>query len=166
VVDNNGRQNVAGWGGILSAAAAAKGVAGVIVYGACRDIDEIEQLGLPLFALGPIPRTARGRVVEKAFNQPVVISGVRVTSGDLVIGDLSGVVFIPKDRAPQVIECAETLAAREARVQDQIRSGKPLNEALGSTYEQMLHRRSVDRASTVPGRMGVKKKQGRRLLGF
>ncbi|MGH2598931.1 MAG: RraA family protein, partial [Dehalococcoidia bacterium] len=65
VIDHQGREDAAGWGGILSTAAQHRGVRGVIVDGACRDVDEARALGFPVFATAATPRTARGRVVEE-----------------------------------------------------------------------------------------------------
>src|SRR4051812_49552382 len=62
VVDHGGRAEAAGWGGILSLAAKVKGVGGVIVDGACRDVDESRDVRLPVFARSATPRTARGRI--------------------------------------------------------------------------------------------------------
>ena len=65
IVAQHGRLDAAGWGGILSAAARTKGVAGVIVDGAARDIDEARELDFPVFARAAVPLTARGRIVEE-----------------------------------------------------------------------------------------------------
>ena len=99
VVDHGGRLEAAGWGGILSLAAKVKGVAGVIVDGAARDDDESRDVGLPIFARAGTPVTARGRIVEESFNEPISIGHVEVCPGDLVIADWSGVVFVSQARA-------------------------------------------------------------------
>ena len=140
VVDHRGRQDVAGWGGILSTAAKVKGVSGVVVDGACRDVDESRELGLPVFARSGVQVTARGRVVEESTNEPVEIAGVVVTPGDLVIADGSGVVFVAAERAEEVIGAAETIAAREAEMTKAVRAGQSVVEVMGRNYETMLSR--------------------------
>jgi 4-hydroxy-4-methyl-2-oxoglutarate aldolase len=138
VVANDGRVEMAGWGGLLSRAAQARGVRGVIVDGACRDIDEAEALGFPLFARAAVPTTARGRVMELATGVPIEVAGIAVAPDDLVIADGSGVVFIPAASAEEAIATAEGLAVREAKLADQIDRGFPPTEVLGGGYERML----------------------------
>jgi 4-hydroxy-4-methyl-2-oxoglutarate aldolase len=138
VVDNGGRIGISGWGGTLSRAAVARGVKGVIVDGGFRDIDEAHDLGLPIYAKAAVPLTARGRVVEEAWGVPVTIAGVLVGPASYVIADGSGVVFIDADCAAQVIAAAEEIAAREARMAEQVDQGVPISEVMGAQYENML----------------------------
>lgn len=138
VVANAGRVAMAGWGGLLSRAARCRGVRGVIVDGACRDVDEAQALGFPLYARAAVPTTARRRVVEVATNQPVMIGDVTVAPGDLVIADGSGVVFVAAASAGDVLATAERLAAREAEMAAQIEQGGAPTEVLGGGYERLL----------------------------
>jgi 4-hydroxy-4-methyl-2-oxoglutarate aldolase len=138
VVAAGGRVDAAGWGGVLSLAATMRGVRGVIVDGACRDVDESTTLGLPVYALAAIPATARGRQAEVGWNTPVEVAGIAVVPGDLVIADGSGVVFVPASRAADVIAAAELIAAREAAMARQLRAGEPASAVLSADYEQML----------------------------
>jgi regulator of RNase E activity RraA len=140
VIDHKGRTDVAGWGGILSTAATAKKVGGVIIDGASRDVDEAQGLGLPLFARGAVPLTARGRIIEDSTNEQIEIGGVAVMPGDYIIADNSGVVVVPADRAEEVIPAAESIAAREAAMASDILAGKSVTEVMGINYEQMLAR--------------------------
>jgi 4-hydroxy-4-methyl-2-oxoglutarate aldolase len=78
---------------LLSRAARRRGVRGVVVDGACRDIDEAQALGFPLYARAAVPTTARGRAIELATNVPVTIDGVSIAPADLVIADGSGIAF-------------------------------------------------------------------------
>jgi regulator of RNase E activity RraA len=138
VVAAGGRVDAAGWGGVLSLAATMRGVSGVIVDGACRDVDESATLDLPVYALAGVPTTARGRQVEVGWNTPVDIAGVTVSPGDLVVADGSGVVFLPAGRADDVIAAAERIAAREAAMADRLRAGEPASAVLSADYEEML----------------------------
>ena len=140
VVDNGGRTYAGAWGGILSLAAKHKGVAGVVADGACRDVDEARDLRFPVYARAGVSITARGRILEESFNEPIQIAGVAVQPGDLVIADWSGVVFVPRDRAEDVIGQAEDLARREAAMAEAVRAGKPASEVMGANYEQMTGR--------------------------
>jgi 4-hydroxy-4-methyl-2-oxoglutarate aldolase len=140
VVEHHSRSDCAGWGGILSRAAGIRKIAGVIVDGICRDIDESRELGFPVFARGVLPVTARGRVIETEFNTPVVIGSITVRPGDWVIADGSGVVFIAAENLQAVVEQAEKLVAREAGLIADIESGTPVSTVMSRTYEQMTRR--------------------------
>lgn len=140
VCDHRGRTDVAGWGGILSTAAKTRGVAGVIIDGASRDLDEAKALGLPLFARAAVPLTARGRVVEESTNEPIEIGGVSLEPGDYVIADNSGVVIVPQSRVAEVVPEAESIVAREQAMARDVVNGKSVAEVMGVNYEQMLAR--------------------------
>lgn len=85
-------------GGIAAEAIVAAGVAGVVVQGLVRDIDEIEAVGLPVWSTGHTPVTGRSRLVAQELNGPVEIHGVHVVAGDVVVADRSGVAFVPAER--------------------------------------------------------------------
>ena len=138
VVAAGGRTDAAGWGGILSLAAVTRQVGGVIVDGACRDVDESTELGLPVYARAATPRTARGRQAELAWDVPVLMAGISVDPGDLVIADGSGVVFLPAGRAAEIITAAERIAARETAMAMRIRAGEPSAQVMSADYENLL----------------------------
>lgn len=138
VVEHRGRLDVSGWGGLLSRGAVKRGVAAVIVDGACRDLDESLEFGLPVYARAAVPVTARGRVAEHGFNEPITMGGVAVSPGDLVLADGSGVVFIAAARAEAVILAAEAIYAREQLMAAAIERGDPIGDVMGADYEDML----------------------------
>lgn len=138
VVAARGRVDAAGWGGVLSLAAVVQRVSGVIVDGACRDVDESVELGLPVYARAAVPATARGRHAEVAWNTPVEVAGVQVEPGDLVIADGSGVVFLPAGHVAEIITAAEDIMAREAAMAARIRAGEPVSRVMSADYEHML----------------------------
>lgn len=140
VVMQHGRSDAAGWGGILSAAAKTRGLAGVIVDGAARDIDESRELEFPIFARSATPMTARNRIVEESTNEPVLIGRIVVHPGDLVLADGSGVVFLAAAEAEEAIAGAEMIAGREALMKEAVLKGDPVTEVMGRDYEQMLAR--------------------------
>ncbi len=139
VIDNAGQPQFSTWGGLLSLSAKLKGVSGVVIDGACRDIDEARDLEFPVYSRGVVPMTARGRVMQESFNQDVQFAGVQCRPGDLVIADGSGVVIIPREKEEEVVTAAEAVFAKEAEMAAGIRkgySGLEMLEKLG--YEQML----------------------------
>jgi regulator of RNase E activity RraA len=139
VIDNGGRPDTSCWGGLLALAAKTKGISGVVIDGACRDIDESRDVGFPVYARGAVPMTARGRVMQESYNQEIEFAGVQVHPGDLVIADGSGVIIIPRSREEDVVREAEVVAATEARMAAGIRKGMSVLEVLEKLgYEQML----------------------------
>lgn len=138
VIEHRDREDAAGWGGILSLAAKLKGVEGVIVDGTCRDVDDSRDAGFPVYARAATPMTARGRVIEASMGDPIRVGDLPVHPGDYVIADWSGAVFLPADRAEEIITTAEGLAAREAAMAEAVRAGKSVIEVMGANYEQML----------------------------
>jgi regulator of RNase E activity RraA len=130
VVANRGRTDVSCWGDILTAAAQYRGIEGSVIDGACRDLDAVAEAGFPVFARAAVPVTARGRLAELGSDVPVLFAGVLVSKGDLVLADGSGVVFLPAGRAPEIIETAERLAARQDAMRDAVRAGQPVTEVM------------------------------------
>jgi regulator of RNase E activity RraA len=144
VVAHHGRVHVSGWGGVLSAGAVRNGVEGVVVDGAVRDVDEAADLGLPVYAAARVPVTARGRVMERAWNTGIEMTGVPVAPGDYVIADQSGVVFIPAAAVDEVLARAEALAAKERAMITRVHDGLPMTEVMGADYENLLTKGSPD----------------------
>lgn len=139
VVDNDAGHGIsAGWGGLLALAASVKGVAGVVVYGAARDIDDVASVGLPMYSHTTTPRTARSRTVEVATNSPLRLEDVLVEPGDLVLADGSGVVFVKAANAEEVIAKAADLVAKELDMAAALRAGVPVTDVLAGSYESML----------------------------
>lgn len=137
VVAHQGRTDCAGWGGLLSRAAAARGIEGVLVDGAARDLAEAAEAGLPVHARVATPVTARTRAVEHAWDVPVELDGITVTPGDLVLADSGGVVVVPAARAEEVLATAERIAATEAAMARAIDVGTPVTDVMGTTYEEL-----------------------------
>lgn len=142
VVAHQGRSDSAGWGGLLSAAAATANVRGVIVDGACRDVQDAERVGLPLYARSATPLTARGRTVEAGTDVPVDLQGVPVEPGDLILADRNGVVVVPQSRAEEVVARAESMSAEERTMLAHIERGVPVSNVMNRDYEMMVSRRS------------------------
>jgi len=138
VVENKETDVAAGWGGILSTAAAAKGLSGVIVDGPARDADESRDVDFPVFARTATPLTARGRVAEHNWNGQIDIGGVEVNPGDLVLADGSGVVFLKKEYENDILDKAEEIQKKEVAMAAAVKAGKPVSDVMGGDYESML----------------------------
>ena len=155
VIANEGRTEMGGWGGLLSFAAAQRQVSGVVLDGACRDVDEARELAFPVIARAAVARTARGRVYQADCGEPVTVTGTVVAPGDLVFADASGTVFLPAAAATDVIAEATRIVRREQGMQARLRAGEPLSNVLGADYESMLEERrnlrsGVDRGPVRP----------------
>jgi 4-hydroxy-4-methyl-2-oxoglutarate aldolase len=138
VIAHAGRTDVAGWGGILSKGTRRNAVEGVVIDGACRDVDESREFDLPIYGKVGVPITARSRILEIDWNVRVDIAGVAVAPGDLVLADASGVVFVPIARAEEVLAAAEQIAARERLMAAEVDRGRSMAEVMGANYEAML----------------------------
>ncbi len=112
------------WGEIMSVAAVARGLAGLVLEGGSRDSQRLVELGFPVFSLGQCIRgTAKDPAAEGALGAPVRIGDVTVTGGDLVVGDADGVVVIPGPQAGEVIRLGVERERKEERVMEQLRAG-------------------------------------------
>ena len=139
LVDNGGRLDTSCWGGILANGAQAKGISGVVIDGACRDVDDYVAINFPVYARGSVVSTARGRIMEQSTNDMVQFGGVQVRPGDIVMGDKSGVVIIPFEKLDDVLAKAEELWQKEEDMVREIRSGKTMLEVDQKfNYEKML----------------------------
>ncbi len=99
-------QRVAPWGELLSTAARSRGSAGAVMDGCVRDIKAIKAMGYPVFHGGIAPLDSKGRGKIMAIDVPIECGGVKVSSGDLIVGDADGVVFIPKHAEEAVLKLA------------------------------------------------------------
>jgi 4-hydroxy-4-methyl-2-oxoglutarate aldolase len=138
VIAHQGRRDCAGWGGNLSRAALVRGIAGTLVDGAARDVDEARGIGYPVFATAVTPHTARGRAQEKSSGEPIDFAGVSVSAGDYVVADATGVVFIGAADIDRVLDTAEAIAVREAAIAAAVADGVAVSDAMGGEYETML----------------------------
>lgn len=139
VIDNGGRLDTSCWGGILANGARQRGIQGVVIDGACRDVDDCVDIGFNVYARGAVVATARGRIMEEATNVMVQFGGVQVRPGDIVVGDKSGVVIIPAEDLEAVTAKAETLEAKESAMVADILAGVPIVQVDEKfNYERML----------------------------
>jgi 4-hydroxy-4-methyl-2-oxoglutarate aldolase len=138
VIEQRTGIDAAGWGGNLSLGAKLRGVAGVIVEGSSRDVDEAREYDFPVFAREHTSRTARGRIVETGTNVPITVGDIPVAPGDYVVADGSAVVFVAARDIERVLEAAEAIAERERAMAASLREGMPISQVMGKSYETML----------------------------
>jgi RraA family protein len=102
VIDGGASTERALWGDKLSARALERGIAGVVIDGALRDVAAVEELGFPIFAIASVP-TRPETDVEGELAVAIVCGGIAVEPGDLVVGDADGVVVVPRAAATDVL---------------------------------------------------------------
>jgi len=121
-------QRIAPWGELLSTAAQVRGAAGCITDGLVRDVRQIREMRFPVFhgGIGPLDTKGRARMVQR--NVPVECAGVKVRDGDIVFGDVDGVVVVPQERAAEVLARANEKVAGEGRTRDELRQGRLLRD--------------------------------------
>ena len=129
VIDNGGRTYCTVWGDIMTFTAKTKGIAGTVIDGVCRDVDGIRKLGYPIYTKGKYMVTGKERVQVDAVNFPVAISGVQVRPGDLIIGDESGVVCVPAEKAEEVLKIAKHIEETEQKIIAEVKNGSTLKDA-------------------------------------
>lgn len=113
------------WGEIMSAAAQARGLGGLVIDGCVRDGAVLADFGLPVFARGLCIRgTGKDFGARGWINHPVLFGDLTVHPGDLVLGDTDGVVVLPRERAAQVVQAATEREAKEAAIVDRLRAGE------------------------------------------
>ncbi len=129
IVIYNGSSNVAPWGGLASLSCINRGIAGVVIDGAVRDIDEIRNLKFPLFASNIVPNAGDPKGFGE-INAEIRCGGQIVKPGDYIIGDDNGVVVVPKERAYEISRRANEVRKTEMRLYDEIKRGSTLSEIL------------------------------------
>jgi 4-hydroxy-4-methyl-2-oxoglutarate aldolase len=119
---------IAPWGELLSTAATCRGATGCVTDGLVRDVHKIRKMGFAVFHGGIAPLDSKGRAKMVEMDVPVECAGVRVCPGDLVFGDVDGVVVLPREHATAVLARALDKATRENRTRDELLDGSLLSE--------------------------------------
>lgn len=126
-----GVSEVAVWGGLMTAGAVANGHVGAVLDGGVRDLTEIRRdYGFPVYARSVSPGTTLGRYRTVASQVPVCVGGVMVHPGDIVVGDVDGVVIVPQAQAEAVLKMAQEIDARELEQAKLIIAEKSLRKGL------------------------------------
>ena len=128
VIDACGGE-IAVWGELASCSCKVKGVVGVVVDGAVRDMDYILDMGFPCFSRYVASNAGEPKGYG-GIGHEIVCGGVTVRTGDWVIGDESGVVVVPQERAVEVANRAVDVAEREERLREEIKRGGTLSSVL------------------------------------
>lgn len=123
-------KNLGTWGGLLSTASKAHGMAGAVLDQAARDVGEIRELGFPVFAATVNPSSYVFRLRTVSLNEPIECGGVHVNPGDIVAGDDDGVVVVPSAHADEVLRIALEMEGGEKAMMRALRAGRSIIESL------------------------------------
>ena len=123
-----GSRRIAPWGELLTTAARARGATGAVTDGFVRDVRMIRELRFPVFHGGIAPLDSKGRGKVVAIDVPVDCAGVRVEPGDLVFGDVDGVVVVPRRLETEAIARALAKVSGEDRTREELARGAKLKD--------------------------------------
>ena len=134
VVDAGGDTNTSVCGGLMGGLAKNRGIRAMIVDGAGRDTDELEEIGWPIWTRAITPRGTHTmfseRKEELSINVPIQCGGVLVNPGDFIVADLMGVTVVPLAKAEEVVGLAKEQAEREEETRKWVAQGKTVEDLL------------------------------------
>jgi 4-hydroxy-4-methyl-2-oxoglutarate aldolase len=132
VVATSAHHDAGYWGDIMTVAALARGIAGLVIDGCVRDSEAIERLGFPVFARGlSIRGTKKDPGAPGSLRTGIHLGDARIEPGDLVVGDADGVVVVSGASVPEVLGKARERERREAEVIERLRKGETTLEIYG-----------------------------------
>lgn len=124
-----GANHSALWGELLTATARARGAAGAVINGYCRDTPQVLEQDFPVFCTGCWAQDSSIRTYVFDYRCPIEIGQVTIHDGDLVFGDIDGVLVVPREAVDRVMEEALEKAALEKQMRGAIESGMSATEA-------------------------------------
>lgn len=130
---NGPSERIAPWGELLTTAAQVRGAAGCVTDGLVRDVRQIRAMHFPVFhgGIGPLDTKGRARMVDRDVR--VECGGVSIDPGDLVFGDVDGVVVIPRSHEHAVMD----LALEKVRGEDNTRDALLQGESLANVFKRL-----------------------------
>ena len=122
--------DIAGMGGLMGTAMAARNFSGAVIDGGVRDTAYLQKIGFPVYALGVVPSTSVSHYRFAGSNIPVTCDGVPVNPGDIITADPDGVVVVPKGIAPQILKLSQEMDFKEHSMYAYIEKLKSIEEAV------------------------------------
>jgi regulator of RNase E activity RraA len=123
-------EDIAGMGGLMGTAMAARGYAGAVIDGGVRDVAYLRKIGFPVYATGIVPSTSVHHYRFGGAQIPVTCDGVTVNAGDIVAADSDGVVVVPRAKAQEVLTLAQQMDFKEHSMYAVIEQTKSIVEAV------------------------------------
>lgn len=122
--------DIAGMGGLMGTAMAARNYSGAVIDGGVRDVAHLRKIGFPVFATGIVPSTSVGHYRFAGANVPVVCDGIAVNPGDIVVADSDGVAVVSKANAQEVLALAQQMDFKEHSMYAYIEKYKSIVQAV------------------------------------
>jgi regulator of RNase E activity RraA len=122
--------DIAGMGGLMGTAMAARGYSGAVIDGGVRDVAYLRKIGFPVYAIGIVPSTSIHHYRFAGAQIAVQCGGVTVNAGDIVVADSDGVAVVPRARAREVLDLAEQMDFKEHSMYPYIEKLKSIQEAV------------------------------------
>jgi 4-hydroxy-4-methyl-2-oxoglutarate aldolase len=110
-------------GDLLATQAKARGVAGLLIDGAVRDVEELVEIGLPIWARWIRVRGA-GKDVPGTIDEPVIVGGARIAAGDTIVLDADGAAVVAQERVGEVLEAARAREEKERVKRAKLQAGE------------------------------------------
>jgi regulator of RNase E activity RraA len=123
-------EDIAGMGGLMGTAMAARGYAGAVIDGGVRDVGYLRKIGFPVYATGIVPSTSVHHYRFGGSQIPVTCDGVTVNAGDIIAADSDGVVVVPRAQAQEVLSLAQQMDYKEHSMYAVIEQMKSIVEAV------------------------------------
>lgn len=123
-------EDIAGMGGLMGTAMAARGYAGAVIEGGVRDVAYLRKIGFPVFATGVVPSTSVHHYRFGGSQIPLVCNGVPVNPGDIIVADSDGVAVVPKANAQEVLALAQQMDYKEHSMYAMIEQLKSIVQAV------------------------------------
>lgn len=128
VWDTSNDERATLWGGVMTATAVGLGVKGAVIDGGIRDTHQILENDFPVFYKHRIPNGSLGRCLITHYQIPVKIGDAVIKPGDVVLGDIDGVVIVPRDIAYKVLVRAEEIKANEKKIFSWVAEGQTIHQ--------------------------------------
>ncbi|MCL7475611.1 MAG: 3-hexulose-6-phosphate synthase [Methanosarcinales archaeon] len=129
VIYNGGSERIAPWGELATLSCMNRRIAGVVIDGAVRDVDDIRKLEFPIFARAIVPNAGEPKGFGE-INAEIQCAGQTVRPGDYIVGDDNGVVVVPRERAYELARRALEVEKNESRIRDEIIKGSTLSKVM------------------------------------
>lgn len=130
VINVHGHMNSGHVGELVSTACRTRGLAGLVIDGACRDAEDIIKMKFPVFTRGVNPR-GNLKLKNGTLNQVITCGGVQINPGDVIFGDASGILVFPANKAQEIYDKAKEIAIKEMGIVKMLHEGKTLLDILG-----------------------------------
>jgi regulator of RNase E activity RraA len=138
VISDVAESKVALLGEIIATAARQQQLGGIVCFGAIRDVDQIREIGIPVWAQGACPDAAPLGEPISSLPESLEVNGCLVRRGDWLFGDEDGLVCVEQEWARHVIKAAQIKAKRESLFVDRLECGERLSDMMN--LEGFLHR--------------------------